>query len=108
MLHLVLREDIQLKWFYLIAALVASVLTVALVPDHAHGMIYCGSGYLIVSYVLIPRRPQLGWILSMVGNSLYLYPVALLHRIDLMIVPAVFTALSLWNVCHELTKAPKN
>jgi len=97
-----------MKWFILIAAILASVLTVALVPNHAHGMVYVGSGFLIVSYVLIPRRPQLGWILSMVGNGLYLYPVALLHRIDLMIVPAVFTALSLWNVCHELTKAIKN
>jgi len=97
-----------MKWFILITVLLTSVLTVALVPDHAHGMVYVGSGFLIVSYVLIPRRPQLGWILSMTGNALYLYPVALLHRIDLMIVPAVFTALSLWNVCHELTKATKN
>jgi hypothetical protein len=108
MLHLVLREDIQLKWFYLIAALVASVLTVALVPDHAHGMVYVGSGFLIVSYVLIPRRPYVGWVASFTGNAMYLYPVAQLHRIDLMIVPTAFTVLSIWNAVRELKKASKN
>jgi len=97
-----------MKWLYLISAIIASVITVALVPDHMHGMVYVGSGFLIVSYILIPRRPQLGWILSMTGNALYLLPVAQLHRIDLMVVPAVFTALSLWNVCRELTKDLKN
>jgi hypothetical protein len=106
--HHLLREDIQMKWFYLIAVILAAVLIVALVPDHMHGMIYAGSGFLILSYIFIPRRPQLGWIASLTGNAMYLLPVSQLHRIDLMVVPAVFTALSLWNVWHELTKALKN
>jgi hypothetical protein len=93
-----------MKCFLLIVALVASVLTVALVPDHVHGMVYVSSGYLIVSYLLIPRRPQIGWIASLTGNLLLLYPIALLHRIDLMVVPVAFTGLALWNVWNELNK----
>ncbi len=97
-----------MKWLLLILAVLVPTLVVVWVPDHMHGMIYAGSLYLILSYVLIPRKPQLGWNASFVGNALYLYPVAQLHRIDLMVVPAVFTALSLWNVWHELTKDLKN
>jgi hypothetical protein len=95
-----------MKWFLFIAALIASVLTVVLVPDHAHGMVWVGSGYLILSYYLIPRRPYLGWVSNFTGNALYLYPVALLHRLDLMVVPLVFTVLSFVNVCQELMKQP--
>src|SRR5271157_3039546 len=81
---------VVMKLIFLIGMMAVTILTFALVPDHAHGMVYIGSSYLILSYILIPRRPQLGWVSSMVGNALYLYPVAQLHRIDLMVVPAVF------------------
>lgn len=97
-----------MKWFYLIIAIIAPILIVALTPDHMHGMVYAGSCFLIVSYYLIPRKPQIGWNASFVGNALYLLPVAQLHRMDLMVVPAVFTALSIWNLWHELNKVTKN
>jgi hypothetical protein len=95
-----------MKWFTILV-LAASLAVFLLVPDHEHAMIWIGSGYLILSYVLIPRKPQIGWICSFTGNALYLQPVAQLHRLDLMVVPTVFTALSLWNVWNELNKTSK-
>jgi hypothetical protein len=68
----------------------------------AEWMVWLGSMILILSYILIPRRPYFGWIASFTGNSLYLYPVSTLHKLSLMVVPVVFTALSIWNVIRCL------
>ena len=97
-----------MRWFWVITALLASLLVFLLVPDHAHGIMYVASGYLIASYFLIPRRPYLGWCVSFAGNMLYLYPVWLLRRLDLMVLPSVFVVLALWNAIRELNKTSKN
>lgn len=70
-------------------------------------MIYFASILLLLSYLLIPRRPLVGWVVSALGNGLYLYPVSKLHRLDLMVVPALFTVLSVWNSYRELIKSKR-
>lgn len=70
-------------------------------------MIWIGSIFLLLSYWLIPRNPVRGWLVSFIGNALYLYPVSKLHRLDLMVVPAAFTVLSLWNLYLERTKSKR-
>ncbi len=97
-----------MKWLILSLAVLVPAVIFALVPDHAHAQIYVGSCYLLVSYWLIPRRPYVGWVASFTGNAMYLYPVAQLHRIDLMIVPTAFTVLSIWNAVRELNKTTKS
>jgi hypothetical protein len=62
------------------------------------------SALLIASYWFIPRRPKLGWALSFCGNFIYLFPVIFLHKLELLIVPVVFTCLSGWNLWRELHK----
>lgn len=74
-------------------------------------LVYAGDGFLVASMVLLGLRaktplswkgPYGGWICSFAGNSLFIAPIAALHRPGLLVPPVVFTALSLWNICRLL------
>ena len=65
-------------------------------------MVWSGALLILLAYLFIPRKPWLGWACSLAGNALCLYPIALLHRLDLMAMPVAFTGLSAWNIWREL------
>ena len=57
---------------------------------------------LTVSLLTLRKRPYIGWIFSFLGNSLFIYPVWLLHKPGLLIPPVMFSILSVWNICAML------
>lgn len=71
-------------------------------------LVYLASALMIAAYWYVPTRPRLGWSLSLIGNFIYLFPIIVLHRIDLLVLPVVFTALAGVNLWRELRKTSKN
>ena len=65
-------------------------------------MVWAGVALVLLSYVLVPRRPALGWAAALAGNAVALRPYALLHRPDMMAAPVAFALLSAWNLWNEL------
>jgi nicotinamide riboside transporter PnuC len=59
---------------------------------------------VMLSYILVPKKPILGWALGVIGNALYILVFLHFHRIDVELAPVIFTLLSLWNLWHELRK----
>ncbi len=67
-------------------------------------LVYISLFGVMLSYMLVPKRPLLGWVLGVIGNALYIVAFLHFHRIDVELAPVIFTLLSLWNVWHELRK----
>lgn len=65
-------------------------------------MVWTGAALILLSYLLVPRRPAYGWASALAGNALCLWPYAALHRPDMMAMPVAFTVLSAWNLWREL------
>jgi hypothetical protein len=70
-------------------------------------LVYIAAVFVFISYALIPKSPLRGWIAGVIGNGLYTIAFLQYHRIELMIAPVGFTALSIWNVCRELHKSSR-
>ena len=64
-------------------------------------LIYIAAAFLFGGYWLIPRKPVIGWAGSVVGNFLYVIAFVPLHKLELLIAPVGFTALSVWNLWKE-------
>ena len=64
-------------------------------------LIYIAAAFLFVGYWLIPKRATLGWLLSAIGNALYIVAFIPLGKVELLIAPVGFTALSVWNLWKE-------
>lgn len=70
-------------------------------------LIYIAAAFLFVGYAFIPKRPRIGWIGSTIGNALYIIAFIPLHKIELLVAPVGFTALSVWNLWKELKQSAK-
>jgi hypothetical protein len=64
-------------------------------------LIYIAAAFLFVGYVLIPKKPVIGWAGSTVGNALYIIAFIPLGKVELLIAPVGFTVLSVWNLWKE-------
>ena len=67
-------------------------------------LIYIAAFFLFLGYWLIPRKAASGWALSTLGNFLYIVAFVPLRKVELLIAPVGFTALSAWNLWRELKK----
>lgn len=67
-------------------------------------LIYTATFFLFLTYLLLPRAPAWGWVSAVLGNLLYAVALLPLGRIDLLVAPVGFTALSGWNLWRELRK----
>lgn len=68
-------------------------------------LIYIAAAFLFLGYALIPKKPVIGWLGSVIGNALYVVAFIPIHRVQLLIAPVGFTVLSLWNLYLERTKS---
>ena len=66
-----------------------------------HWLIYIAAAFLFVGYALIPKKPLIGWATSAVGNFLYIVAFVPMGKVELLIAPVGFTALSVWNLWKE-------
>jgi len=71
-------------------------------------LIYTAAVFVFLSIWLIPRKPAWGWGTSVLGNLLYSIAFLPLGKIELLIAPVGFTALSAWNLWRELRKKSTN
>jgi hypothetical protein len=70
-------------------------------------LIYIAAAFLFVGYALIPKRPIIGWAGSTIGNALYIIAFVPLHKVELLIAPVGFTALSVWNLWNVHKQSSK-
>jgi len=67
-------------------------------------LIYIAAFFVFLGYWLVPKKPVWGWGTAVLGNLLYTIAFWHFGKIDLLIAPVGFTALSAWNLCQELQK----
>ena len=68
-------------------------------------LVYIAAAFVFLSYALIPKAPLRGWFFGVIGNGFYVIAFLQYHRLELMVAPIGFTALSIWNVWREIAKA---
>jgi hypothetical protein len=71
-------------------------------------LIYIAAIFVFLGYWLIPRKPAWGWGTGVLGNLLYVIAFIPYGRIEFLIAPVGFTALSAWNLWRELKKTSSN
>ena len=71
-------------------------------------LVYIAAAVVFLSYWLIPRKPVWGWGTGVIGNSLYIIAFLPYGKIELLIAPVGFTALSAWNLWRQLRQTSRN
>jgi Nicotinamide mononucleotide transporter len=67
-------------------------------------LVYIAAAVVFLSYWLIPRKRTWGWGTGVLGNLLYVVAFVPYGRIELLVAPVGFTALSAWNLWQELRR----
>jgi len=71
-------------------------------------LVYIAAITVFVAYGLVPKKPVWGWGTGVLGNALYIIAFAPYGKMELLIAPIGFTALSGWNLWRELRKTSTN
>jgi hypothetical protein len=69
---------------------------------------YVGFVLVFLSYARIPKSPRSGWAYGALGNVLYTIAFLPYRRVELLLAPVAFAALSAWNLWRELRKTSSN
>lgn len=71
-------------------------------------LVYVAFILIVLSFLKIPKSPREGWAYGALGNLLY--AIAYLHyrKVELLLAPVTFAALSAWNLWRELRKTSSN
>jgi hypothetical protein len=67
-------------------------------------LVYVGVFFLFLSYAKIPTSPRMGWLFGVMGNLLYIFAFLHYGKMELLVAPVMFAALSGWNLWKELRK----
>jgi hypothetical protein len=71
-------------------------------------LVYIGVFFLFLSYVKVPSNPRMGWLFGVIGNLLYIFAFLPYGKMELLVAPILFAALSAWNLWKELHKMSSN